>query len=85
MSDVLKVKPAPGRAVRDPKTMKMLAADGETKPRNGFWLRRLAGGDVIELGAEPQDAGEDTEVVTEDIQPAAVDEKKTTRTNKGAK
>jgi hypothetical protein len=41
------VKPAPGKAVRDPRTMEPLAANGERKPRDTFWLRRLAAGDVV--------------------------------------
>ncbi|HDY3114912.1 TPA: DUF2635 domain-containing protein [Salmonella enterica] len=47
MSDVLNIKPAPGRIVRDPKTMKPLAEAGETKPRISYWTRRLADGDVV--------------------------------------
>lgn len=47
MSDVLKIKPAPGRIVRDPKTMKPLADAGEIKPRISYWTRRLADGDVV--------------------------------------
>ncbi|EHZ5883523.1 DUF2635 domain-containing protein [Salmonella enterica] len=45
--DKLYIKPAPGRAVRDPVTQQLLAADGEQKPRTPFWLRRLADGDVV--------------------------------------
>lgn len=85
MSDVLKIKPAPGRAVRDPKTMKNLDPAGETKPRNGFWLRRLACGDVTELDTEPQNGGEDAAVMADDNQPAAAEKKQNTRVNKGAK
>lgn len=46
------IKPAPGKAVRDPRTMKLLARDGEKKPRNIYWLRRLKDGDVIEVDAQ---------------------------------
>lgn len=52
MTDMLKIKPAPGRAVRDPVTMKLLAEDGEEKPRISYWVRRLKDGDVIAV--EPQ-------------------------------
>ncbi|EEO8661634.1 DUF2635 domain-containing protein [Salmonella enterica subsp. enterica serovar Rubislaw] len=45
--DKLYIKPAPGRAVRDPVTQQLLAADGEQKSRTPFWLRRLADGDVV--------------------------------------
>ncbi len=41
------VKPADGRLVRDPVSRKPLADDGETKPRNSFWLRRIRCGDCI--------------------------------------
>jgi hypothetical protein len=60
MTDVLKIKPAPGRAVRDPVTMKPLAADGETKPRTSFWTRRLADGDVLLTDAEDKTAVDTT-------------------------
>ncbi|ECI5214694.1 DUF2635 domain-containing protein [Salmonella enterica subsp. diarizonae] len=43
----LKLKPAEGKEIRDPFTMQLLSAEGEDKPRNAFWLRRLATGDVI--------------------------------------
>ena len=46
MSD-FRIKPAPGKAVRDPRTMQLLTARGERKPRNAYWLRRLADGDVV--------------------------------------
>ncbi|MBJ8805625.1 DUF2635 domain-containing protein [Citrobacter koseri] len=41
------VKPAPGKSVRDPRTMQLLGAKGERKPRNAYWLRRVAAGDVV--------------------------------------
>lgn len=46
MADSFRIKPAAGKAVRDPRTMKLLADGGEEKPRNSYWLRRLAAGDV---------------------------------------
>ena len=45
------IQPAPGLLVRDPLSAKPLAAEGEAKPRNKFWLRRLADGDVHESQA----------------------------------
>ncbi|MBA1445879.1 MAG: DUF2635 domain-containing protein [Chromatiales bacterium] len=42
------LKPADGRLVRDPVTSKHLASNGEDKPRNSYWLRRLKDGDVVE-------------------------------------
>lgn len=41
------LKPADGKSVRDPRTMKQLAAEGEQKPRSSYWLRRVACGDVV--------------------------------------
>lgn len=41
------IKPAPGKSVRDPRTMRLLAAKGEKKPRNTYWLRRAEAGDVL--------------------------------------
>ncbi|AKL43307.1 TPA: DUF2635 domain-containing protein [Serratia marcescens] len=43
------IKPAPGRAVRDPLTLALLPANGDRKPRSGYWLRRLIDGDVVEV------------------------------------
>lgn len=56
MTDVLKIKPAPGRTVRDPQTMKLLAVDGETKPQTSFWLRCLKDGDVLPVEATKKGA-----------------------------
>ncbi|HGE8289564.1 TPA: DUF2635 domain-containing protein [Serratia marcescens] len=48
MSDFT-IKPAPGRAVRDPRTLQLLSSGGERKPRSSYWLRRQADGDVVEV------------------------------------
>jgi hypothetical protein len=45
----MKVKPAPGRAVRDPSNMQLLPEDGREVPNNQFWQRRLRDGDVVEV------------------------------------
>lgn len=45
----LNIKPAEGKQVRDQHTMRLLRADGERKPRNSYWLRRLKAGDVVEV------------------------------------
>jgi hypothetical protein len=45
------VTPAPGLKVRDPKSGLHLSADGQRVPRDSYWLRRLADGDVIEATA----------------------------------
>lgn len=46
---MIKVKPVQGAVVRDPETKKLLAASGEMKPQNSYWLRRLRDGDVEEV------------------------------------
>lgn len=43
------VKPAPGRAVRDPRTYELLPEDGRNVPDDSFWLRRLRDGDVEQV------------------------------------
>ena len=45
----IKIKPAEGLTVRDPITRRPLAPRGETKPRDSYWMRRLAAGDVVEV------------------------------------
>ncbi|HFL4393807.1 TPA: DUF2635 domain-containing protein [Escherichia coli] len=57
---MLKIKPAAGKVIRDPLTMKLLAPEGEEKPRNSFWIRRLAAGDVVEVGST-ENTADDTD------------------------
>ncbi|EKO9886184.1 DUF2635 domain-containing protein [Escherichia coli] len=57
---MLKIKPAAGKAIRDPLTMKLLTPEGEEKPRNSFWIRRLAAGDVVEVGST-ENTADDTD------------------------
>jgi hypothetical protein len=45
------VKPNGPVIVRDPVTRKPLAAGGEWKPKNQFWVRRITQGDVIDATA----------------------------------
>jgi Protein of unknown function (DUF2635) len=46
------VKPAPGRTVRDPRSMALLPEEGRTVPDNDpFWLRRVRDGDVTKEAA----------------------------------
>lgn len=47
----MKVKPAEGRAVRDPAKRTLLPADGADVTLDTFWLRRLRDGDVVEVTA----------------------------------
>ena len=42
----MKIKPAPGRKVRDPATGRELTGPLEVPDTDGFWLRRLRDGDV---------------------------------------
>ncbi len=45
-----KVKPnQKGLLVRDPETRKPLDANGEVKPRNTYWLRRIQDKSVVEV------------------------------------
>lgn len=65
------IKPAKdGLIVRDPITTRPLDAEGESKPRNKHWLRRLKDKDVVEAKrpvvkstAKPADSA--TEKVTD--------------------
>jgi hypothetical protein len=48
MSDKLFLAPArSGLIVRDPVTATPLAAEGEYKPRNSYWIRRMKDGDAV--------------------------------------
>lgn len=48
----MRIIPAPGRAVRDPKSMQMLPPEGREVPDNdSFWARRVRDGDVTVEGA----------------------------------
>ncbi len=47
------VKPNGAVNVPDPATHKPLAAGGEWKPKNQYWVRRITQGDVID-GTEAQ-------------------------------
>ncbi|ORJ23957.1 DUF2635 domain-containing protein (plasmid) [Rouxiella badensis] len=45
----MKLKPADGRAVRDPVKGQLLPADGAEVELNAFWRRRLRDYDVVEV------------------------------------
>jgi len=49
----MRVKPAEGRMVRDPRTMLLLPEEGREVPCDQFWMRRLRDGDVIKDEAPP--------------------------------
>jgi len=51
----MKVKPAEGRAVRDPRSMALLSEEGREVPDGDtFWQRRVRDGDVTVEGAATQ-------------------------------
>lgn len=63
--DELYLKPArAGDIIRDPISGTPLAAEGEAKPRNPHWLRRLARGEVVgtAVPAVAIQAAEETEL-----------------------
>lgn len=51
MIEHIYVRPVEGRRVRDPQTRVVLTAPCR-KPRNSYWLRRIAQGDVVEVSPE---------------------------------
>lgn len=52
MSITIKVVPADGRRVRYPDGRE-LPDKGDTVPRDSYWLRKIADGDVTEEAATP--------------------------------
>jgi hypothetical protein len=50
---IIRVKPAPGKMVRDPVTFQLLALEGEDKPRDRYWIQRLREGSVVEVTEQP--------------------------------
>jgi hypothetical protein len=51
MTKKIFVKPASGMLVRDPYTLKALDIEGEWKPQETYWIRRVACGDCLEVVA----------------------------------
>jgi hypothetical protein len=51
---IIFVKPKDGVTIRRPDTGRMLAAEGEKVVRDTFWRRRIAEGDVEEIGGEEE-------------------------------
>ncbi len=43
----MKIQPAPGLLIRDPKTKRLLPEEGLEVKESTFWLRRLKEGDVV--------------------------------------
>jgi len=48
MEEKMFIKPAPGLMVKDPVTGQPLPEEGDFKPRDIYWNRRLLDNDVIE-------------------------------------
>ncbi len=61
------VKPCEGRAVRDPMSRALLAAEGEEKPDIRFWRRRVRDKDV-EMVERPAEV--EAQPKAEKVQPA---------------
>jgi hypothetical protein len=49
------LRACPGRRVRDPQTLALLPPDGQRKPLNSYWLRRLRDGDVMRVAELAQE------------------------------
>ena len=54
--ETFKIKPTSKTKVLDPLTYQVLKAKGEDKPKNQYWLSRIADGDVetITTKSKPQ-------------------------------
>jgi len=53
----MRVKPAKGRAMRWPGTLRLLKYSGEDVPETAFWLRAKAKGDVVDIKDDAAEAG----------------------------
>jgi len=57
----MRVKPAPGRAVRNPETKQLLPADGIEVPDDSIlWNRILGDGDVVKVEKSGSGASQNT-------------------------
>lgn len=45
----MRVKPAPGRLARDPRSKLPVPEGGADVPESSYWTRRLASGDVVRV------------------------------------
>jgi hypothetical protein len=69
------VKPAEGRAVRDPASRALLPANCGDVPMTAFWLRRLRDKDVVEANApkaEVESVAAAVALPAPEVTPAAV-------------
>lgn len=53
MTEVKILKPSDGVKVRHPGSLVHLSESGEPVQMNSYWVRRLSGGDVVEVLAAP--------------------------------
>ena len=51
--EAFKIKPTTKTKVLDPLTYKPLKTKGEDKPKNTYWLNRVADGDVEIIASKP--------------------------------
>ena len=71
--------PVPGRLVLDPSTHQELKAEGEWKPWNTAWARKITFGDVVE-GAKLTEA--DEQITKPAADEAQVESEHTTKRNR---
>jgi len=64
-TSTMKIKPAEGLIVRDPDTRRPLAAKGEVKPKNAYWMRRLRDGDVVEITGSTKRKSNQTQITAD--------------------
>lgn len=56
MEVILKIRPAQGKRIRDPRNAQVLPADRDSNVVAGsYWTRRLAAGDVVQVSEEAQE------------------------------
>lgn len=70
------VRPAEGRLVRDPISLRPLPAEGDNKPKTSYWLRRIRCGDCT-TGPAPK-----AKKAQDEATPASKPEPKTTSKTK---
>jgi hypothetical protein len=68
MSEMVFVRPAPGRLVKDPYTHVALKPEGELKPHDPNWARKINVGDCLVGEAPAAEKTEAAETIVEDTQ-----------------
>lgn len=51
---IITIKPADGRLVRDPVSGREITEPVRVDGDDGFWIRRIADGDVVEVTDQPK-------------------------------